>query len=194
MNMDLEQMKSFMEESSKDFDVFRNDSKVDTIKAFFTGNHGLQVTPSYEVMEGDILVDELNKKYFVNEVNPIPYPGEPNAGFEVKYDTEFSKQNNPKSPITIGTVNGIASIGDNNNNVFNNSVNDLKDIKNLLDSYSDVSDKQKEELISLLDITKDSNIPMSAGFLSKFKSLFEKHSELGISVGVFIVKLLSNLL
>lgn len=172
------------------FTIFKKSTQLGTVRGFFIGsNHEIQLEPSDNIDEGNILIHQDGKKYILDEVNPLPE----NCGYMVRYETEYSKsQHSPQ--ISIGTVNGGASIGDNNHNVFNSNSNDLSSIKTLLDSYSDIPVNQKDELLDLLKVTESSNLPMSKGFLSKFEAIFKKHSDLGVAVGIFIVKLLTNLL
>ena len=97
--------------------------------------------------------------------------------FEQRKDKE---QNNATSVFNIGTVNNsVAGIG---NTITVNYESALADIKEKVSDYSGDDKAELNQIINLLEMMLDNQVPVTKGLLSKFSGVMENHSWLTGSI------------
>lgn len=176
----------YFKELSDDFDLFRNGSYIDTIKAFFCSNeypNSIQTLDNIILKEKDILVHKTtNTKYTIHELKPITISDEL-TGYIVGYKESQSNNN----VYNINSISGNSAIG--TNAVFNYQSQTIDDLFNTIDKELPFSEEKNQLLKTLLEL-KSEEKPLEKKSLAKFSDLIKKHENLLIPMGTLIAKIL----
>lgn len=171
---------------SDDFDLFRNGSYIDTIKAFFCSNeypNSIQTLDNIILKEKDILVHKTtNTKYTIHELKPITISGKL-TGYIVGYKESQSNNN----VYNINSISGNSAIG--TNAVFNYQSQTIDDLFKTIDKELPFSEEKNQLLKTLLEL-KSEEKPLEKKSLAKFSDLIKKHENLLIPIGTLIAKIL----
>lgn len=176
----------YFKELSDDFDLFRNGSYIDTIKAFFCSNeypNSIQTLDNIILKEKDILVHKTtNAEYTIHELKPITISGEL-TGYIVGYKENQSNNN----VYNINSISGNSAIG--TNAVFNYQSQTIDDLFKTIDEELPFSEEKNQLLKTLLEL-KSEEKPLEKKSLAKFSDLIKKHENLLIPIGTLIAKIL----
>ncbi len=176
----------YFKELSDDFDLFRNGSYIDTIKAFFCSNeypNSIQTLDNIILKEKDILVHKTtNTEYTIHELKPITISGEL-TGYIVGYKENQSNNN----VYNINSISGNSAIG--TNAVFNYQSQTIDDLFKTIDEELPFSEEKNQLLKTLLEL-KSEEKPLEKKTLAKFSDLIKKHENLLIPIGTLIAKIL----
>ena len=176
----------YFKELSDDFDLFRNGSYIDTIKAFFCSNeypNSIQTLDNIILKEKDILVHKTtNTEYTIHELKPITISGEL-TGYIVGYKENQSNNN----VYNINSISGNSAIG--TNAVFNYQSQTIDDLFKTIDEELPFSEEKNQLLKTLLEL-KSEEKPLEKKSLAKFSDLIKKHENLLIPIGTLIAKIL----
>jgi len=176
----------YFKELSDDFDLFRNGSYINTIKAFFCSNeypNSIQTLDNIILKEKDILVHKAtNTKYTIHELKPITISDEL-TGYIVGYKESQSNNN----VYNINSISGNSAIG--TNAVFNYQSQTIDDLFKTIDEELPFSEEKNQLLKTLLEL-KSEEKPLEKKSLAKFSDLIKKHENLLIPIGTLIAKIL----
>lgn len=176
----------YFKELSDDFDLFRNGSYIDTIKAFFCSNeypNSIQTLDNIILKEKDILVHKTtNKEYTIHELKPITISDEL-TGYIVGYKESQSNNN----VYNINSISGNSAIG--TNAVFNYQSQTIDNLFKTIDEELPFSEEKNQLLKTLLEL-KSEEKPLEKKSLAKFSDLIKKHENLLIPIGTLIAKIL----
>ncbi|WP_010242887.1 hypothetical protein [Peptoniphilus rhinitidis] len=176
----------YFKELSDDFDLFRNGSYIDTIKAFFCSNeypNSIQTLDNIILKEKDILVHKTtNTEYTIHELKPITISDEL-TGYIVGYKESQSNNN----VYNINSISGNSAIG--TNAVFNYQSQTIDDLFKTIDEELPFSEEKNQLLKTLLEL-KSEEKPLEKKSLAKFSDLIKKHENLLIPIGTLIAKIL----
>lgn len=187
------QIFEMLEKASIEYSVYRDGKEVGTIKGAIVDHHEIQTVPGIKLFDGDELRDS-DQTLIADSVEPLTDLDGSHAGYMIKYLTQrdIAKQEKAAA-ISVGTINGDAIVSSGSNNTINFKSTDLSTIKELLDSKPKISQEEKEELTQLIETVVNNNVPVSKGAFGKFKSIFDKYSDVALTVGTFIIKWLSTM-
>ncbi|WP_125607313.1 hypothetical protein [Lapidilactobacillus bayanensis] len=181
-----------LESISTEYIVIRNGVQAGTIKGAILKDHEIQTIPGIKILDGDELKTD-DQILVADSIQPLPGPNGENNGYLIRYLTQRDIANQEKRVgISVGTINGDAVVSSGSNNTINFKSTDLSTIKELLDSKSEISQEEKEELTQLIETIINNNMPVSKGSFGKFKSIFDKYSDVALTVRAFIIKWLST--
>lgn len=173
------------------FDIERNGTFSHKVNGFFCGKNypdSIQLDKNSDIKVSDWLLDKSsNSKYFIDKIQPIS-DGSQNLGYIIHYLSEYEYNNREKSNTSfhIGTINGPAMIGNQQNPTMNNGYN-LSEIKSLISSKPVEDQELLNTLIQRVQIITEDNQPISKGTLAKFSDVLAKHSDIAIALGTGII-------
>lgn len=175
-----------------DFTIERNGTFSHIVKGFFCGRkypNSIQLVPDSDIKTYDWLIDKsTNSRYFIDAIQTIPSLDNENSGYVIHYLSEYEYNNREKSnsSYNIGTINGSAIIGNQQNATINNGYN-LSEIKSLISSKPIEDQELLNKLVERIEIITEDNQPVSKGTLAKFSDVLAKHSDIAIALGTSII-------
>lgn len=178
----------FFQDLNDDFDLYRENQHIDTVKGFFCGKdypNSIQTTSPTKIRIGDKLIHTLtSEEYTVYSLQPLSMSNQL-QGYILSYKPD--KDTGAHNTYHIGTISGNASVG--TNATFNLINASPSDILSLIDKELPFSEEKTQLLKTLIEL-ENGETDIEPGVLSKFSSLLEKHENLFLQVGIFISKLL----
>ena len=162
---------------------FRHERSKTTLKGFFA-DRKIQLFSSIPIKRGDVLSHlSTENKYTVVDVEPLS---------DEEYLVYYSHASSLPS-INIGTIQGNAIVGNQQNAVFNigSTLPEIREFINKSTEIDKLDRQQLQELIDLANMVVNNNLPITGGFFGKFRPLFTKY---GAITGAIIQSLIPWLL
>lgn len=171
---------------SDDFDLYRNEAYVTTVKAFFCSKDypdSIQTVDETPLKEKDVLIHKItNTSYTIYELKPITLSGEL-TGYIVGYKERQSSNN----VYNINSISGNSAVG--TNAVFNYQNQSIDDLFALIDKELPFSESKTQLLKTLIEL-KSEEKPLEKKSMAKFSDLLKKHENLLIPIGTLLAKIL----
>ena len=171
---------------SDDFDLYRNNEYISTIKGFLCSNdypNSIQTVDRTQIKENDVLIHKItNEKYTAYSLRPLTTCGKLNG-----YIIEYKPKDEDKNIYNIQSITGNSAIG--TNSTFNLINQSTEDLLRLIDQELQFSEEKTELLTALIEL-KSQNKSIDKSKFNKFSDLLKKHENLLIPLGTFIAKIL----
>lgn len=137
---------------SDDFDLYRNEAYVTTVKAFFCSKDypdSIQTVDETPLKEKDVLIHKItNTSYTIYELKPITLSGEL-TGYIVGYKESQSSNN----VYNINSISGNSAVG--TNAVFNYQNQSIDDLFALIDKELPFSESKTQLLKTLIELKSE---------------------------------------
>lgn len=181
---------ALLKRAGSEFEIIRDDKIVGTTNGMKYSDIALQLASNSEVKIGDILKNkETEKEYKITDLEPIKskYIRGGNVGVIAEYSIDQPKS----ASIHVGTVNGPAIIGNQQNANINIGVS-LEDIEKLIQDTRSEDQELLNELLEQLKLLKAGKISIRKGGFSTFMEALNKYAPLLSAVSGFLVKIVGG--
>lgn len=170
---------TFWNTKSIPYSVIREGKKVRTYKGLPNNDASgryIGFPADYDIAAGDILVPNSNEKFYVIDTLVDYWDGEPSQKKAyIKTEVEFaSSQPQATTIFNIGTANGSV-IGTQANVTFSYNES-IKYAKKQIDSTESPDKQELHQIISLLEMVVNNQVPPQKGLFSKFSAVMERNS------------------
>lgn len=172
---------NFIERSGIFYSVERNSSTVSEYKGLInteqsTGKRYIGFYPDADIQIGDFLISPYGDKYFVKNKEVATFTGQP---YELKCyivpEAEYATTQPSNSPV-FNIQNAYGSVIGTQANVTLNYNDTLQSVKEQINSTDSPDKEELQQIILLLEMVVNNQVPAQKGLLSKFSEVMERHS------------------
>ena len=131
--------------------------------------------PKSDVIVGDWLINPSNERFYVKDTITDFFMGEANQ-LKAYYQTasEVNSSSSTTNIFNIGTANG--SVIGSQSNVILNYNEALQGIKEQVASTPSPDREELQQIVTLLEMVVNNQVPPQKGLLSKFSAVMERNS------------------
>lgn len=172
---------NLIERSGILYSVERNSKLISQSKGLInteqsTGKRYIGFYPDADIQSEDILTNPYGDKYHVSNREVQTFAGKPNQlKCFIVSETEYKKQSQSNTP-TFHVENAYGSVIGTQENVTLNYNESIKNAKELISSSNSNDKEDLQQIISLLEMVVDNQIPIQKGLFSKFSAVMERNS------------------
>lgn len=190
-------LKILLKNAGQLFDIERNGNILFSTEGILnhettTKRKCINFLPETDIKPGDWVISSSNDKFYIEDTKTLFFQKQPNA-INAYYLTEIEYQKSLQTNnATFNIQNAYGSVIGTQAHVimnYNDSINQVKDqIKS-----SDSPDKEElQQIISLLEMVVNNQVPVSKGLFSKFSEVMERNSWITSSVTSAILSWLTS--
>lgn len=161
------------------YSVVRNENKINDCKGLPNNESGkryIGFPADYDICAGDILISSNNEKFYVIDTLVDYWDGEPSQkkAFIHTEAEHIASHPQPTNIFNIGTANG--SVIGTQANVTLNYNDCIQQAKEQIVSSNSSDKEELQQIISLLEMIVNNQIPPQKGLFSKFSAVMERNS------------------
>lgn len=149
--------------------------------------------PGSDLKPGDWIINSVGERFFIKDVVTDFFMKTPNQ-LKAFYltETEFNTQQKTSGTtvFNIGTATGSV-IG--TQSIVNMNYNDsIQDAKNRLESSTSPDKEDLKQIINLLEMVVNNQVPVSKGLFSRFSEIMERNSWITNSISSALINWLTT--
>lgn len=148
--------------------------------------------PGTDIKKSDVLTNPVGETYYVTKTETEFFYHEPSC-LKVFYQTEseYDEAQQPSSPI-FNIQNAYGSVIGTGNQATINYNSAISELKERASADTSPDKAQISQIISLLEMMVNDQVPPSKGLFSKFSEVLERHSWLSSSVASMLLSWLMS--
>ncbi len=188
----------FLQQNGISYSVNRNDTLIyrsitglpNTEKN--TGKKYIGFIPETDIQPNDILTNPTGEVIYITDTQTQFIHQEPyqlKAYYQTKYEKAYNTQSN--SPVfNIGTAYG--SVIGTQQSVTVNYTDSLQAVKKQIEDFDSPDNEDLQQIISLLEMIVNNQLPPQKGLLSKFSAVLERNSWIASPIASVLISWLTS--